>query len=138
MIAFSLAMLPESKIALASLWEQALPAVLAELADCGYTVDEDVVMAQAVDEQFVLTYRVEPGGATLTASTSDTDGSLRFILDGDRFGMSSAARETDPVLWMRLVQVGIRLGESYTVLPSVSDPDFPPAPRGVIPRADAP
>jgi hypothetical protein len=136
MIYFSLAMLPESKIALASLWKQALPAVLAELADCGYTVDEGV-MVQAVDEQFVLTYRVEPGGATLTVSTSDTDGSLLFILDGDRFGMGSAARETDPVLWMRLVQLGIRLGESYTVLPSVSDPDFPPAPRGVIPRADA-
>lgn len=136
MIYFSLAMLPESKIALASLLKQALPAVLAELADCGYTVDEGV-MVQAVDEQFVLTYRVEPGGATLIVSTSDTDGSLLFILDGDRFGMSSAARETDPVLWMGLVQLGIRLGESYTVLPSISDPDFPPAPRGFIPRADA-
>jgi hypothetical protein len=37
-----------------------------------------------------------------------------------RFG----TEEADPVLWMRLVSLGVKFGESYLVVPSVVDPDF--------------
>lgn len=137
MINFSLVILPGSTITLADLWEQTLAAVVTELVFCGYTVDE-VSNAKAGGERTVRTYRVDPGGATMRAFINTTDGSVRFVLDGDGFAMSSPARETDPVLWMRLVQLGIELGESYAVRPSVSDPDFALGMRSVMPPSDTP
>ena len=37
-----------------------------------------------------------------------------------RFG----TEEADPVLWMRLVTLGVKLGGNYMVVASVVDPDF--------------
>jgi hypothetical protein len=37
-----------------------------------------------------------------------------------RFG----TEEADPVLWIRLVTLGVKLGETYMVVASVVDPDF--------------
>jgi hypothetical protein len=41
MINMSLSVTPESTISLGSLWEKAVPAVIDELAHCGYTVNHD-------------------------------------------------------------------------------------------------
>jgi hypothetical protein len=138
-IVFSLVMTPESTVELDALWAEALPAVIDKLGECGYTVHHEIA-GEAIDDQPSLQlYRLDPGPATVTAAANDAGGGrIEFTLEGNRLGASGRPHETDPVLWMGLVTLGVRFGETYTVLPSVTDPDFPPAPRGVIPRADAP
>jgi hypothetical protein len=49
MINISVFVTPESTISLGSLWEKAVPAVINELAHCGYTVNNDD-MAKAIRE----------------------------------------------------------------------------------------
>ena len=46
------------------------------------------------------------------------------MLTGPRFGMRFGTEEADPVLWIRLVTVGVKLGETDMVVPSVVEPDF--------------
>jgi hypothetical protein len=124
-IVFSLLMTPESTVELDALWEEALPAVIDKLGECGYTVHHEVA-GEAIDEQPSLQrYRLDPGAATLTAVTDDAGGGrIEFTLKGDGFAASGGPHEADPVLWMGLVTLGIRYGETYTVLPSVADPDL--------------
>ena len=126
MIKFSVLRTSHSMTSLDHLWETALPDVIEQLTESGYTVAEQDSPQQA-DEQHRLhrKYRLEPGPATLTAITNDTgDGSIQFVFTGPRFGMRFGTEEADPVLWMRLVTLGVKLGETYIVVPSVVDPDF--------------
>ena len=129
MINFSVLRTPQTTISLDGLREAALPEVIGELTDCGYSVEEveEDDPAQAAVEQLRphKTYRLEPGPATLTAVANPTDdGSIQFVLTGPKFGMRFGTEEADPVLWMKLVTLGVRLGETYMVVPSVVDPDF--------------
>jgi hypothetical protein len=134
MINFSLLRTPQSKISLEGLWDAALPDVIAQLTECGYTVDEEDTAQVPAVHGLLRKYRVEPGPATLTAVTNDTDnGSIQFVLTGPRFGMRFGTEEADPVLWMRLVTLGVRFGESYLLVPSVVDPDFVIGSSGVNP-----
>jgi hypothetical protein len=96
-----------------------------QLTECGYSVDEeDTAQAPAMHGR-LCKYRVEPGPATLTAVSNDTDtGHIQFVLTGPRFGIRFGTEEADPVLWMRLVSLGVKFGENYIVVPSVVDPDF--------------
>lgn len=128
MINFTVIMTPQSTISLQGLWQAVLPEVIGQLRESGYTVDEiepgDPAHAVPL-HRGVHQYRVEPGPATLTALTNDADeGSVQFVLTGPRFGMRFGTEEADPVLWMRLVTLGVRFGETYAVVPSVVDPDF--------------
>jgi hypothetical protein len=128
MITYSVLMTPQSTISLQGLFDVALPEVIEQVTDSGYTVEEitDDDAAQAVPLQGAARqYRVEPGPATLSAVTNKADeGSIQFVLTGPRFGMRFGTEQADPVLWMRLVTLGVRLGETYLVIPSVIDPDF--------------
>jgi len=129
MINFSVLRTPQTTISLDDLREAALPEVIGELTDCGYSVEEveEDDPAQAAVEQLRphKTYRLKPGPATLTAVANRTDdGSIQFVLTGPKFGMRFGTEEADPVLWMKLVTLGVRLGETYMVVPSVVDPDF--------------
>lgn len=49
-------------------------------------------------------------------------GEIRFVLDGDRFGATVAGRDTDQVLWMRLVTLGVEFAGRYCIEPTVWDP----------------
>jgi hypothetical protein len=123
MINFSLSVTPESTVSFGSLWEKAVPAVIDELAHRGYAVHRDD-MAKAMREYgFRQQYGLEPGPATLTASrTSAQGGSVRFVLDGEKFGMAGLPGK-DPVVWMRLLTLGLRLAGTYNVVPFTVDPD---------------
>jgi hypothetical protein len=128
MINFSVLMTPQTTISLDQLRDAALPEVIEQLRECGYTVEEvedDPPQAGVKQLRPHQTYRLEPGPATLTAVTNPTDGgSIQFVLTGPKFGMRFGTEEADPVLWMKLVTLGVRLGETYMVVPSVVDPDF--------------
>jgi hypothetical protein len=126
MINFSLMMTPESTITLNALWDRALPAVIQQLNDCGYTVDQ-ADTAEAVGlHGFLRHYHLKPGPATLTATADDSGaGSIQFILDGSTFGTRRRSQEADPVLWMRLVTLGVQCAGTYMVVPNVVDPDDP-------------
>jgi hypothetical protein len=129
MINFSVLMTPKTTISLDALWEAAKPEVIEQLKDSGYTdeetKEEDPPQAAVKQLRRHQTYRLEPGPATLTAITNPTDdGCIQFVLTGPKFSMRFGTEEADPVLWMRLVTLGVRLGETYMVVPSVVDPDF--------------
>ena len=121
MINFSLLTTAQSTIALDDLWQQALPAVIERLGECGYAVHQDAAAEAAAAQMVPHEYRLTPGG-TMTAAPDKVTGSINFSLDGPRFGIVSAGHDTDPVLWMQLVSLGVGFGETYTVLPRVSDP----------------
>ena len=128
MINFSVLMTPQTTISLDGLWEAALPEVIEQLRDSGYTVEEvkedDPPQAAVKQLRPHQTYRLEPGPATLTAVTDPAgDGTIQFLLTGPKFGMRFGTEEADPVLWMRLVTL-VKLGETYMVVASVVDPDF--------------
>ncbi|MCB0938555.1 MAG: hypothetical protein KDB55_21485 [Mycobacterium sp.] len=119
----------KTTISLDDLWKAALPEVIEQLRESGYTVEdvEDDDSPQAAIKQLRphQTYRLEPGPAALTAVASPADaGSIQFVLTGPRFGLHFGTEQADPVLWMRLVTLGVRLRETYMVVPSVIDPDF--------------
>jgi hypothetical protein len=129
MINFSVLMTPESKISLDDLWEAALPEVIEQVTASGYTVEEikeeDSPPGAVEQLQPRRGYRLEPGPAGLIAVMNRTgEGSLQFVFTGPRFGMRFGTEEADPVLWMRLVTLGVRFGERHLVIPSVVDPDF--------------
>jgi hypothetical protein len=69
----------------------------------------------------------------LTAVTKGgTAWGIEILHEGSKFGIGRVPGEKDQVLWMGLVQLGLRLGETYAVLPSVTDPEMlPNAPRSV-------
>jgi hypothetical protein len=124
MIHFSLGMTPESTIALNDLRQKALPAVINELANCGYTVNHADMATEPLDH-INVNYRLEPGPATLTMVTKgDVLGGIEFHLDGKKFGMAGRLPDNDPLIWMRLVQLGLLLGQTYKLAPEVSDPDM--------------
>jgi hypothetical protein len=123
MINMSLSVAPESTISLGSLWEKAVPAVIDELAHCGYTVNHEDMAKANMEHGFRQQYRLEPGPATLTAARRTADaGSVEFVLDGEKFGMAGSPGK-DPVVWMRLLTLGIRLAGTYNVVPVTADPD---------------
>lgn len=129
MINISWFVTPESTILLGSLWEKAVPAVIDELAHCGYTVDHDDIAKANMEHGFRQQSRLEPGPATLTAARKTAqDGSVQFVLDGEKFGMAGSPGK-DPVVWMRLLTLGLRLAGSYSVVPLTADPDSGPASR---------
>jgi hypothetical protein len=62
---------------------------------------------------------VRPG-----APTNKTDGgSVQFTLHGAKFGILGDVLDRDPLVWMRLVDLGVQLKETYNIPLSVSDPD---------------
>jgi hypothetical protein len=125
MINFSLLNVSGSSISPKSLWDKALPAVIEVLTDCGYTVFADDTVEIIGDHKYRRQYRLGPDPATLTASFSRADGGkVEFVLAGDRFGMALVPGQNDPLLWMRLVVLGVRLAETFSVVPSVCDPAF--------------
>jgi len=58
----------------------------------------------------------------LTAIYNSPDGGLLFILEGDRFTMTSGAAQKDPALWMHLVDLRYRLDETFRVVPLLRRP----------------
>jgi hypothetical protein len=114
MINFSMPRTSQSTISLDDLWEAALPEVIEQLTECGYTADEEESPQAATRQRRRhRQYRLEPGPATLTAITNRTgEGSIQFALTGPKFGMRFGTEEADPVLWMRLVRLGVKLGET--------------------------
>ena len=126
MINFSLLMTSRSMISLDALWDTSLPAVVSQLSDRGYSVEQDHMLEAAGRRGLVKKFPVRPGPATLTAARNDTgDGSIEFVLDGASFGRSTGAARRDAVLWMQLVGLGVQFSEAYAVESLVSDPDFP-------------
>lgn len=124
-INFSLLLVPESTISLDGLWTTALLAVTDQLRDCGYTIEQADAAEAAGEHGLLQKYRLKPDLATLTAATNATGSSIQFLLGGDKFGRKTAADDhKDPVVWMRLVTLGVHYNEAYTVVPNVSDPDF--------------
>jgi hypothetical protein len=92
MINFSVLMTPRSKVSLEGLWEATLPEVIAQLTEAGYSADEDDTAQAPALHGLLRKYRVEPGPATLTAVTNDTDaGSIQFVLTGPKFDTRSSA-----------------------------------------------
>jgi hypothetical protein len=122
MINFSLVATPASTISIDQLWTAAVPKVLTVLAECGY-VGHEVGVHAAYDHGLTKRYRIEHGPGMLTAKNDGVNGSIQFILAGDKFGMARAGQASDPLVWMRLVQLGFEFGELHKVLPRVFDPD---------------
>jgi hypothetical protein len=123
MINFSVLRTRQSTISLEGLWEVALPEVIAQLSQSGYTVNEDDMAQEVAAHGFLHKYRLEPGPATLTAVTDNTgDGSIQFALTGPKFGMRFGTEEADPVLWMRLVALGVKFGEPTSSSPASLTP----------------
>jgi hypothetical protein len=126
MIDFSLLLTQDSTISVEYLRQTALPAVVGELDECGYAVDQDDTAAAADEHGLVHQYRIAPRPASMRVTSSDIgQGGMQFRLTGDKFGRATGAGEKDPVLWMRLVVLGFRLSQAYTLVSDVSDPDFP-------------
>src|SRR5205807_9575597 len=121
-INFSLVPTPESTISIDQLWEAALPKVLAGLSECGYVGHE--VDVQAVNSRgLTKRYRIQPGPGTLSATKDGVNGSIQFVLNGDKFGLGRVGHPKNPLAWMRLVQIGFEFGALHKVLPKVCDPD---------------
>jgi hypothetical protein len=124
MIRFTLGITGESTITINDLEEQALSAVVDELADCGYTINAADLAAPVIDLGEAH-YALAPGPATLAMIIAGgSSGSIAFHLDGPRFGMAGRRPEHDAVLWMRLWTLGHRLANAYTLVPNVADPDI--------------
>ncbi|WP_142282952.1 hypothetical protein [Mycobacterium aquaticum] len=123
MISVSLQPTPDCNVSVAELADEALSAVIAHLADRGYTV---LSTDGSDDHQRCLAhYRVGPGAATLSAMVDDTDrGHVHIELTGPAFGKHVAGHNTDPVIWMLLVGLGVALAEAHCVRAQVSDPDL--------------
>lgn len=114
----------KSKISIDELWNTALPAVIGELVGCGYAVDGSSRSAVRDGERkFVAKYRVEPGPATLVAGVDDGEDRIQFTLTGAAFGKRVEGQGTDPVVWMRLVVLGVKFREAYRIDARVTDPD---------------
>jgi hypothetical protein len=126
MITLLLEMTPQADVSLHGLWAQALPAVINTLSQSGYSVDQEPT-SETVDHIGSLRqYRLEPGAGRLWAATNNTDGgSIRFTLDGVKFGIPGDVLDRDPVVWMGLVVLGVQLQQMHSVLASVSDSDLP-------------
>src|ERR1700704_3436261 len=101
MINFSVLMTRRSTISLEDLWDAALPEVIDQLTESGYTVEEeDSPQAAAKPLRQHRRYRLGTGPATLTAVTHPAGGGgIQFVLTGPRFGMRFGTEEADPVLW---------------------------------------
>ncbi|OBC06242.1 hypothetical protein A5784_10115 [Mycobacterium sp. 852013-50091_SCH5140682] len=113
---------PQSTISVDVLFAEACAGVIAELRECGYTIEGDSAADSSLPVAEPLRYRADPGGAMLTALTTLDGPSVQFTLEGDRFGMAGPTGTNDPLLWMRLVQLGFQLAQSYSVVPAVCDP----------------
>jgi hypothetical protein len=48
--------------------------------------------------------------------------SVQFVLDGEKFGMAGSPAK-DPVVWMRLLTLGLRPAGTYNVVALTADPD---------------
>jgi len=121
------------------LWDEAVPAVIAELREAGYSVDQDS-RAEAVDlDRWQHAYSVEPGPAVLSATAFDSDSGIIWIdLHGDRFcGEGYFDRNNDSALWDRLEALAGRISSAHRVVADVGDPDIvigvPGAPGTYLP-----
>jgi len=90
---------PKTAISLDDLWDAALPEVIGQLRDSGYTVEEveedDPPQAAVKQLRPHQMYRLEPGPATLTAVTNPTDdGSIQFVLTGPNSVCASAQKKS--------------------------------------------
>jgi hypothetical protein len=79
-------------------------------------------------------------GTPLAAANTSDEGDIVFRLEGPKFGMQFGSEEKDTALWERIEELGNRLGQTYGVVPTVSDPDFvtggPRAPGTSLPPND--
>ena len=125
MINFSLQLTAQSRITLDALLTWTLPAVIEVLNASGYAVGE--ATSEVTGERGSLRqYSVEPGPATFSVAADETDGgSVQFSLDGAKFGAVGTGLNHDAVLWMRLVTLGVKIGENYSVRPGVVDSNLP-------------
>lgn len=121
------------------LWDDAVPAVMAELRVAGYSVDQDA-RAEAVDlDSWHHAYSVEPGPAVMSATAFDSDSGIIWIdLHGERFcGEGYLDRNNDSALWDRLEALAGRISASHRVVADVGDPDIvigvPGAPGTYLP-----
>jgi hypothetical protein len=134
-----LILVPGSTTSLRGLWNEALPAVIKELNDRGYTVDQENRDEAESDYGWLHEYRVEPGPATLTAAANTSeDGNVRFDLHGERFGQKGLhGSNHDEALWDGLEALGNRLSAANNVVSTTSDANFatggPGAPGTFLP-----
>lgn len=120
MIVFSLTPTAHTSLSHEELGQEALQSVITALQDQGFNVgDEGCISSRDASGSFTE-YPVEPGPAMLRYElNADDANAVRLILKGEKFG-----RTGDPVLWMRVVTLGVRLHATYAVTPSVHDPDY--------------
>jgi hypothetical protein len=72
----------------------------------------------------------------LVAGVDDGEDRVRFTLTGAAFGKRVEGQETDPpVVWMRLVVLGVKFGEAYGVNARVTGPDVEGTGSGDASRA---
>ena len=104
MINISWFVTPESTILLGSLWEKAVPAVIDELAHCGYTVDHDDIAKANMEHGFRQQSRLEPGPATLTAARKTAQSAV-----GSHTPHSCAGgqRRSRRLSWLEMVGRGV-------------------------------
>ncbi|MCC9181561.1 hypothetical protein [Mycolicibacterium mageritense] len=97
----------------------------------GYTVD-GTAAAPHGERKCAAQYRIKPGPTALVADAVDENGASRiqFMLTGEAFGKRVVGRDTDPVIWMRLVVLGLKYREAYGVDARVTDPDLEITDRG--------
>lgn len=100
-----------------------LPEVINALLARGYTVTGTNATTQP-QHQYTASYQLEPGPATLTAQTDHDGGRIQLTLTGPTFGKQVHGHDTDPVIWMNLVVLGVRLREAYSIDDNVTDPDL--------------
>lgn len=124
MICITLRVTSTSRISVQELWSAALPAVLSELVACGYAVAGSCSADVGGGRTFAAKFRVEPGPATLVADVGDgEDRRIQFTLTGAALGKRGQGQKTDRQVWTRLVVLGTKLHEAYSVDARVTDPD---------------
>lgn len=123
MIKLALVLLPESNISLDQLWRKALPSVIGELAARGYTVAGTSPAGSGDVAEIAGLYQLHPGPATMIVTMDGAAGLLQFVLSGAQFGKRIAEDDTDAVLWMRLVILGMTLRDAHGVVARTTDPE---------------
>jgi hypothetical protein len=109
---------------LRELWDDAMPALIGELREAGYTVDEDNRYEAVRDDGWELRHAIEPDSGILVGTAFDLEGGLIWIsLHGDRFHAQGYDRPMDAAMWDRIEAVGQRLAVAHRVIHDVGDPD---------------
>ncbi|MFW3117747.1 hypothetical protein MMAG44476_08556 [Mycolicibacterium mageritense DSM 44476 = CIP 104973] len=123
MIELTFVLLPESNLSLEQLSRIALPGVVGELVACGYAVAGTSAAGSGRQQEIAGTYQVHPGPASMTVTTDAGAGRLPFALNGAQFGKRVAGHDSDGVLWMRLIVLGMRLSQAHSIVARTMDPE---------------